>query len=332
MAFFYSNWRRITPTTYDILRYPGSRPRIGSGVPVVDSIDEDRTLHAAGLMKHYESLDKSSDAAMDILGLIGQMIFHESLDIEDTVGRRLVLAASRTADGSGQLHNHSYFRDLGNFDRYLYESFKPSPFYLMILLVWFKDRETTMEEDKVYALVSLLGICLPPQYGEGLVSAFQRVLDATNIAGELQMSLPKSIQSIPSHCHVTITHISRDRSKMCGKHQSRGGTPILVDLAGHDFDPEKCHYQLHATGPRPNRYLLYIGAPLPGDDVKLRDQFRIFNPGKTPMERSSQLPLLLYTGDMEVVASLFEWCHECCCQKFCSEDSMKEELEELGGA
>lgn len=41
-------------------------------------------------------------------------------------------------------------------------------------LAWVKDRKTTRREDKVYSLLGIFGVFLPPNYGEGEEYAFKR--------------------------------------------------------------------------------------------------------------------------------------------------------------
>jgi hypothetical protein len=40
---------------------------------------------------------------------------------------------------------------------------------------WMEHRQTTVEEDKVYSLIGIFGVSMPPLYNEGLVSAFKRL-------------------------------------------------------------------------------------------------------------------------------------------------------------
>ncbi|KAF2729836.1 HET-domain-containing protein [Polyplosphaeria fusca] len=44
-------------------------------------------------------------------------------------------------------------------------------------LSWKEGRQTKLEEDKAYSLLGLFGVSMPPIYGEGVGSAFQRLLD-----------------------------------------------------------------------------------------------------------------------------------------------------------
>ncbi|KAF2734202.1 hypothetical protein EJ04DRAFT_543748 [Polyplosphaeria fusca] len=44
-------------------------------------------------------------------------------------------------------------------------------------LSWKEGRQTKLEEDKAYSLLGLFGVSIPPIYGEGIGSAFQRLLD-----------------------------------------------------------------------------------------------------------------------------------------------------------
>ncbi|KAF2729085.1 WD40 repeat-like protein [Polyplosphaeria fusca] len=44
-------------------------------------------------------------------------------------------------------------------------------------LLWKEGRQTKLEEDKAYSLLGLFGVRMPPIYGEGVGSAFQRLLD-----------------------------------------------------------------------------------------------------------------------------------------------------------
>ena len=43
-------------------------------------------------------------------------------------------------------------------------------------LSWAKGRKTTVEEDLIYCLMGILDITIEPNYGEGKMSAFNRML------------------------------------------------------------------------------------------------------------------------------------------------------------
>ncbi|KAL8282297.1 hypothetical protein RB601_008266 [Gaeumannomyces tritici] len=57
----------------------------------------------------------------------------------------------------------------------LFEEGRLSEFSLAQQLSWAAGRETTRPEDRAYSLLGLLGVAMPPIYGEGAVKAFRRM-------------------------------------------------------------------------------------------------------------------------------------------------------------
>ncbi len=55
-----------------------------------------------------------------------------------------------------------------------------SDFGISERFAWMDKRETTREEDKVYSLLGIFGVCMPLLYGEGRENAFKRLREEVN--------------------------------------------------------------------------------------------------------------------------------------------------------